>query len=232
MPKDLTTDVSGSNAGRLLTDWADKVMADFRQTCCAWRGRLQVVFAVTRNSLADFIKAFSATLTLTRCQDLIERFEADRPHHEEKRIENGYSFTQLDVTAAWPDVDAEIEAILNACYHQYHALLNLGRAWPLRYQHEHIRLKRYRPGGRDSFPPHVDVTSQATCRRFCTAILYLNDPGGGGETLFPDLGITVMPEPGKLLMFPPLWTFPHAGLPPSRQAKYILHSYVGYPPDN
>ena len=37
------------------------------------------------------------------------------------------------------------------------------------------------------------------------------------------------PEPGKLIAFPPLWMFPHAGLPPRSTPKYILHTYLCYP---
>ena len=85
------------------------------------------------------------------------------------------------------------------------------------------------PGGQDHFPPHVDVTNAEESRRFLTAILYLNDPGGG-ETVFPGLDLQVMPAPGRMVIFPPLWLFPHAGLPPRDRPKYILHRYLWYPP--
>jgi hypothetical protein len=68
-------------------------------------------------------------------------------------------------------------------------------------------------------------------RRLITAILYLNDPGGG-ETVFPGLDISVPPAPGRMAVFPPLWLFPHAGMPPRDRAKYILHAYLWYPPGN
>ena len=90
-------------------------------------------------------------------------------------------------------------------------------------------MKRYLPNGHDSFPLHVDVMDHAAARRFMTAIIYLNTPVGG-ETVFPGLDIAVAPEPGKLVAFPPIWLFPHAGLPPQSRAKYILHTYLCYPP--
>ena len=89
-------------------------------------------------------------------------------------------------------------------------------------------MKRYLPNGRDFFPLHVDVMGQAASRRFMTAIIYLNAPAGG-ETVFPNLDISVAPEPGKLLAFPPIWLFPHAGRPPQSSSKYILHTYLCYP---
>ena len=54
----------------------------------------------------------------------------------------------------------------------------------------------------------------------------------GGETSFPTLGVTVSPMPGRMMVFPPLWLFPHAGMPPRDQAKYILHAYLWYPTEN
>jgi hypothetical protein len=76
--------------------------------------------------------------------------------------------------------------------------------------------------------PHVDVMDHTTASRFITAILYLNTCSGG-ETYFPDLNVSIAPAPGRLLVFPPLWTFPHAGLPPRERAKYIIHTYLWYP---
>jgi hypothetical protein len=93
---------------------------------------------------------------------------------------------------------------------------------------EHLRLKRYLPNGRDSFSLHVDVMEQAAARRFMTAILYLNAVEGG-QTVFPGLDVAIAPAPGKLVAFPPLWLFPHAGLPPRSDPKYILHTYLCYP---
>jgi hypothetical protein len=185
--------------------------------------------SMQKRLLADYIKAFAGVLTPGDCQALIDRFEAAGDRHEIQRVEDGYSFVQMDVTRAWPEIDARIEQVMNACYGRYRALLGVEHFWPSSYLHEALRLKRYLPDGRDGFPPHVDVTSQASAARFCTAIIYLNDPGGGGETVFPELGIRIPPEPGKLIMFPPLWTFPHAGLPPTHKPKYILHSYICYP---
>jgi prolyl 4-hydroxylase len=185
---------------------------------------------MTKRLLTDYIQAYSGALTPQECETLIARFEAATDRHETKRVENVYSFVQLDVTGAWPEVSAQVERIMNICYGQYQASLDIRQFWPSSYFHENLRMKRYLPGGRDGFLPHVDVMDQSTSNRFCTAILYLNDPGGGGETVFPDLGVTMSPEPGKLIIFPPLWTFPHAGMPPRSRPKYILHSYLWYPP--
>jgi hypothetical protein len=100
---------------------------------------------------------------------------------------------------------------------------------PAQAAFEHLRIKRYLPNGQDFFGPHVDVVNQLSARRFITAFIYLNEPEGG-ETVFSNLGLSIAPETGKLLMFPPLWLFPHEGRPPRAIPKYILHTYLCYLP--
>jgi prolyl 4-hydroxylase len=179
--------------------------------------------------LSDYIKIYERTLSPERCQALIDRFEAAPELHERKVEDGSYSFMQLSVSRHWKDVEAEIGQIIIGCIRQYWKSLEIGPFWPAKPVSEELRLKRYLPDGRDSFPPHVDVMDDSNSRRLVTAILYLNDPGGG-ETVFPDLDISVPPAAGRLAVFPPLWLFPHAGMPPRDRAKYILHAYLWYPP--
>lgn len=181
---------------------------------------------MANTSLSDHIVVFADTLSSAHCQMLIDRFETS-PEQEACQRESGHSFVQLDVTQHWPDQNKILAPIFHACFNRYQAAVN-ARFWPPRFSFEHLRLKRYLPNGRDSFPPHVDVMGQAAARRFMTAILYLNAPAGG-ETVFPNLDISIAPEPGRLVAFPPLWLFPHAGLPPQSAPKYILHTYLCYP---
>lgn len=57
-------------------------------------------------------------------------------------------------------------------------------------------------------------------------VLYLNDDYTGGETVFPDQALEVIPEVGKVLLFPP--TLRHMSKPISRGTKYIVRSEVLY----
>ena len=180
-------------------------------------------------TLSDYIKVYDGTLPPEQCQALIERFEAAPELHERKMAEGSYSFMQLSVSRHWKDVEATAGRTIVTCLRQYWQALEIGPYWPGKPMSEELRLKRYLPDGRDSFPPHVDVMDENHARRFVTAILYLNDPGGG-ETVFPGLEMAVAPAPGRMVVFPPLWMFPHAGMPPRDRAKYILHTYLWYPP--
>jgi prolyl 4-hydroxylase len=177
-------------------------------------------------SLSDHVMVFDGALNPEHCLALIARFEST-PEHAVSRLDDGYSFSQLDITDQWPDESKLLVPIFLSHFNRYQLALN-ARFWPVKFSFEHLRMKRYLPNGRDLFPLHVDVVNQAASRRFMTAIIYLNAPQGG-ETVFPTLDMSVTPEPGKLLAFPPLWLFPHLGLAPRSAAKYILHTYLCYP---
>jgi prolyl 4-hydroxylase len=181
---------------------------------------------LANTSLAEHIRVFDGALSAECCQTLIDRFESSSDH-ESCQLESGYSFCQLNVTQKWPDQNQILVPIFLSYFNRYQAAVN-ARFWPPKFCFEQLRMKRYLPNGRDLFPLHVDVMGQVAARRFMTAILYLNS-GDGGETVFPSLDMSIAPERGKLLAFPPLWLFPHAGLPPKCSPKYILHTYLCYP---
>ncbi len=179
--------------------------------------------------LADYVRVYDGTLEPQTCQALIDRFEAAPQLQERLQAERSYRFTEINVSRHWPDVEQQVFAVMTRCMQDYWQQLAVGPCWPSKVGFEKLRLKRYLPGGEDKFPVHVDVMSVEESRRFLTAILYLNTPGGG-ETTFPKLDISVTPAPGRMIVFPPLWLFPHAGLPPRERPKYILHRYMWYEP--
>lgn len=178
--------------------------------------------------LSDYVKVYEDTLSPEQCQALIDRFEAAPALHERTPAERAFKFVELNVSRHWPDVEKQIFGIMISCIHRYWETLEVGPYWPKKVDLEKVRLKRYLPDGGDRFPPHVDVMNSEESRRFLTAILYLNRPGGG-ETIFPSLDMSVSPAPGRMVIFPPLWNFPHAGQPPRDRPKYILHRYLWYP---
>ena len=55
---------------------------------------------------------------------------------------------------------------------------------------------------------------------------YLNDVNEGGKTVFKD--IEIQPKQGTLIVFPPLWMYPHKGEPPTSGSKYIMSTYLHY----
>ena len=105
------------------------------------------------------------------------------------------------------------------------------------YRHgETLQGQRYGPG--QQFKPHHDFffTSQSyweaerkAGQRSWTAMIYLNEPSGGGETNFPKAGMSVTPRTAMLVLWnnmdalgaPNALTL-HEGVPVAAGSKYIV----------
>lgn len=98
---------------------------------------------------------------------------------------------------------------------------------------EPLHVLRYAPG--QQYRPHHDAHTLETVekRRVATALLYLNDAYEGGETHFPELGITVRGGVGDLLIFHNLDSagmpdrrMIHAGLPITSGEKWLATRWI------
>jgi prolyl 4-hydroxylase len=111
-------------------------------------------------------------------------------------------------------------------------LLGLDPIWG-----ETVQGQRYLPG--QQFKPHCDWffteadywprEAQRGGQRSWTAMVYLNTVEGGGSTDFTELGLSIEPKPGVILMWnnadldgvPNRWTI-HTGTQVSAGVKYII----------
>ena len=108
---------------------------------------------------------------------------------------------------------------------EYYKMVD-SRVFPVEHAFEEYRIKKYNADGVDEFDTHVDVMDHESSRRYLSFMFYLNDVEEGGKTRFQDLVIT--PEQGSLVVFPPLWMYPHRGECPISNPKYILTTYLHY----
>jgi prolyl 4-hydroxylase len=107
-------------------------------------------------------------------------------------------------------------------------------------QGEPLQLLRYRPGG--EYKPHMDALPAEPNQRILTVLVYLSDDYEGGETAFPNAGLSFRGRTGDALLFrntgadgrpDPLSL--HAGLPVARGIKYLASRWIRanrftYPP--
>ena len=70
---------------------------------------------------------------------------------------------------------------------------------------------------------HINVSNNSY--RKITYIWYLNDVLEGGETELLS-NILIKPKCGNLLLFPACWTFPHRGMMPLSNDKYIITGWL------
>jgi prolyl 4-hydroxylase len=98
---------------------------------------------------------------------------------------------------------------------------------------EPLTVLRYRPG--QQYHPHYDAYEEGSPQpqRTTTALVWLNDVYEGGETRFPELGITVRGAVGDMLVFPNLTPagkrddrMLHAGLPVTRGEKWLASRWI------
>jgi len=180
------------------------------------------------DKLSSCIEIFDNFLSESECNTLIKIFEDNKDTHEIYNLGNPF-FSRLNLEAHKDKLLQHQDLIKTLkIKFQYFAILyrEKRKNWvPFPETFEDIRIKKYDNNGKDRFDIHTDSNSLATCQRYLALMVYLNDVEEGGETEFNFLGVKINPKMGKILIFPPFWMFPHAGLMPKTNQKYLLSTY-------
>ena len=189
----------------------------------------------------NYIKIYDDVIDDVSCKMLIEKFEDSHENFKTVHQEDGderISFEQIILVdhPEWKSVqNGMLELFQDYIMHYKIDCKVCPKMWPETYGYEAIRMKRYLANDYDRFDPHVDVIDHNSSRRFLAFFIYLNDVEEGGETEFIGFNKSgtyipyqVQPKKGRLLMFPPMWPWPHAGLKPVSGMKYLIHSYCHY----
>jgi len=165
------------------------------------------------------------------CDAVCERFEA-HPHHQyagrvgQLRTADPSVKRTTDLVVSnkpdWQDVDQEFFRSLAAAIKEFRETFPYFKG---PFKDEGYQVQRYLPG--EYYHWHVDGGSHELSRRQLVALWYLNDcPGPGGETEFLHQQVSVRPERGKLVLFPPFWTHEHRAAVVRTGVKYIATTWV------
>lgn len=180
--------------------------------------------------MKKYIRTYDNALPSEICKTLINKFELNKDQWVKTDLVNHRHFTEININEH-QDWSVMVKALYNSLkpyIKKYKEDCNIKeKQWPVQYGFEQIRFKKYHPNDKDEFKEHVDVGDYASARRFLVFFLYLND-NDAGETSFTEYDMKVKPETGKLLMFPPTWTYLHTGHKPIQTPKYIIGSYLHY----
>ncbi len=180
----------------------------------------------------SFIYEIKNALPGELCCDMIRRFEANTEQQYAGRIgqnqteENSVKKTtdlRISGRADWKDVDQALMQSLAKYFNE------IGQAFPFfaanSFKDIGYNMQRYQPG--EYYHWHVDGGPGEFSQRQLVAIWYLNDVAGpGGETEFPLQEVSVKPEEGKLILFPPFWTHVHRAATMEKGVKYIATTWV------
>lgn len=181
--------------------------------------------------LNDLICVYDDVLSEDICNFLISFFEDNKDKHEKLDNQSCPSFTQINFTEIHK-INKETENVHNKVLSKvleykklYYKFID-SRCFPEENSFEQFRIKRYQNNGKELFDTHVDVKDYSSSRRYLSFLFYLNDVEEGGETIFT--GMEIKPKVGRLLVFPPLWMYPHKGCIPISNEKYIMSTYLHY----
>lgn len=192
-------------------------------------------------NLGDFIKVYDNVLSKSACETMIKIFDDNKDNPNYSRTsdyewETDYRRFQ-EVNTHRID---EAKEFMNSFYSRIDSVYNHYKKAvdnPFlpsdqdSYTKEFARIKKYEANGKDQFGWHADVGDGYSCTRFLVFFTYLNDVTEGGETAFQgldNLEIKITPKCGRMVVFPPMWMFPHKGLQPISNDKYIVSTYLHY----
>lgn len=184
----------------------------------------------------NYIKVYDNVLPRETCNELIEAFEvlkangsAPSMRHSEYEWEQDYrSFLELNISHQ-PEFNDFVPAYyerVKEVYAHYEKSCGI-KFFPKNHGFEDLRMKKYEANDHDQFGWHVDVGDYASAKRYLVMFLYLNDVEEGGETAFEN-DLTVKPVCGRMVVFPPMWNYPHIGTKPISGPKYIVSTYLHY----
>lgn len=171
-------------------------------------------------------------LTPAICRDMIDRFESNpaqqyagrigQDQNEESSIKKS---TDLRISGRkeWQHVDRGLFLSLSTALRKLsniHPFFTVNTFSDLGYNLQRTLTNEY-------YRWHVDGGPGPFSQRQLVATWYLNDvEGPGGETEFYFQQVTIRPQAGKLLLFPPFWTHVHRGVTLQRGVKYIATTWV------
>ncbi|AEC53086.1 2OG-Fe(II) oxygenase superfamily protein [Synechococcus phage S-CRM01] len=185
----------------------------------------------------EFVRVYENILPQYVCKHLVNFMQFD----SDKQIvsNNGRpNFTQLNLNQSCPSLVADLVKFAHYGLLKYHMDQPFCQHWfPESTGMEEFRIKRYVGQSEDRYDVHVDVGDLTSCKRYLSLLFYLNDDFDGGETTFVQYDqpsdtyidiYDIRPKTGSVLIFPPMWMFPHRGRPVLSGAKYIMSTYLNY----
>ncbi len=179
----------------------------------------------------SFIFERPNTIPADWCEEIIRRFEA-HPEQQQRGVIGQDHGRHSDIKRTmdlvvsdkddWKDVDQMFFRCVGAALNEFRETYPYfkGPFMDMGYQ-----VQRYNPG--EFYHWHIDGGSHEFSQRQLVVLWYLNDvPGPGGETDFIYQDVSVRPEQGKMVLFPPFWTHEHRAAEVLEGVKYIATTWV------
>lgn len=183
-----------------------------------------------QNEISSLIKVYNNAIPSSLCKMFIDYYEREK----ELRILNGKKRHNHLRNSQW----TEINLIKHLPRGDLQTFSNIMLDYKERYENDcglatlpppkgfsDMRLKKYETNNEDCFEVHYDNYGLVS-DRYLVFLWTLNNVEIGGETEFVDLDISLKPEEGRLVIFPPYWMYRHQAKIPISEAKYIINTFI------
>lgn len=198
-------------------------------------------------SLENYIYVNNNSLSKELCNEIIYKFENENNKYEgvtasgvNKNIKDTIDFAipKKNQNEKWNKIRECLEKELDKNVKKYIKYIN--NAMTINEENsnnsykvfnnfvsfETLQIQRYtKQKGRHIYHQDFSTDWKEKKYRVITFLWYLNDVEEGGETEFWTT-YRVKPEAGKLLFFPATWTYPHRGMMPISNDKYIITGWI------
>ncbi|MFN3786392.1 MAG: 2OG-Fe(II) oxygenase [Thiothrix sp.] len=168
------------------------------------------------------------------CDNMVARFEQNTADQYAGRIGQTMNsdqtvkkttdiFVSGDDKPHWKDVDNNLHRSLTLAVREFRETYPYFQG---AFKDMGYNLQRYLPG--EYYHWHIDGGSHQFAERQLVALWYLNDvpAEAGGTTDFLHQQVSVQPQKGKLVLFPPFWTHEHRASILRAGVKYIATTWI------
>ena len=189
---------------------------------------------VVQRQLYPELVEFGNFLSVTECQALMEAARSRLSRSLTVDTQTGNEILHSDRTSQGMFFERSENAVVQLIEARIARLLN----WPVE-NGEGMQVLRYPPGA--EYKPHYDyfdpaepgstLILQRGGQRVATLIIYLHEPVQGGATVFPDIGLRVVPRRGHAVFFSYPQAHPdsltlHGGEPVTTGEKWIATKWL------
>ena len=198
-------------------------------------------------NLENYIYINQHSLSSELCNDIINKFEEENNKYEgvtssglNKNIKDtlDFSIPKVNECKKWSKIreclEKELDRNVKAYVNNINASMSVNEENSNRkysvfnkfVSFDTMQIQRYtKQKGRYIY--HQDFSTEWNEKKYrvITFLWYLNNVTEGGETEFWATH-RIKPEAGKLLFFPATWTYPHRGMMPISNDKYIITGWI------
>jgi prolyl 4-hydroxylase len=176
-----------------------------------------------------FIRVYDQIISDQLVEEMIEHL-----HNRCNYVDSDF-LRRHEVSVYDPNMIEKIKGLSRLVYEKYKQ--DIGMVGSNLFQCNHLEspvIAQYQPSNKslenkkEHFHDHADCWHFDSGTRVISMIYYLNDVLEGGETHFTQLGQSIQPKKGRVLVFPSNFIYMHRANPPISNNKYVCICWIHF----